>query len=162
MLFCSPRTLSPVHPLRCTLVLCDIPFKFTFFSSTYDRILSNSNLVILSNQQCLFWIFFIVIFLWIFLPQNKRNPRQSRDDSVEAVTKQVEGRGGCHGCPTCVQDMRQEQNPEHYGVCVSTIISCICVCVLYCYYSIMYLQTKLLDVCFLLLFAALYTYDLNC
>ena len=26
----------------------------------------------------------------------------------------------------------------------------------------MYLQTKLLDVCFLLLFAALYTYSLNC
>ncbi len=37
-----------------------------------------------------------------------------------------------------------------------------CVCVLYYYYSIMYLQTKILDVCFLLLFAALYTYSLNC
>jgi Mg/Co/Ni transporter MgtE len=57
---------------------------------------------------------------------------------------------------------RLHRKEMHYGVYVSTIISCICVCVLYCYYSIMYLQTKFLDVCFLLLFAALYTYGLNC
>ena len=67
----------------CTLVWCDIPLKFTVFSSAHDRLEVAQIFRFFKSAIFISGSVFIAIFLVIFLPQNKIHQRHSREAEIK-------------------------------------------------------------------------------